>query len=277
VPGPTGPQGPIGNTGPQGPTGATGAASTVPGPQGPAGNQGIQGPKGDTGVSGATGATGATGPAGPGVVAGGTTDQLLAKASATDFDTKWVAAPSGGGGGAGNSLALLTNMWVFSPVPRDPSAATASFANQYAIPLPWQPGKAIKNLVILGNTDQLISAGIYADDNNYPGALLKSLGNITAVFSRAMFTVTPALTINDDVVWIVCRPITAMSTQAVIGGIQIGVRGLVGPDFVSLAPVAGYERTSTDYPDPYPAAATSQGAFYPKPVDRVPVIALQVA
>jgi len=38
------------------------------------------------------------GPAGVGVPAGGTTGQLLAKASGTDFDTHWV---SGGGGGGG--------------------------------------------------------------------------------------------------------------------------------------------------------------------------------
>lgn len=33
-----------------------------------------------------------------GLPAGGTTDQVLAKASDEDYDTKWVDAPSGGGG-----------------------------------------------------------------------------------------------------------------------------------------------------------------------------------
>jgi hypothetical protein len=37
---------------------------------------------------------------GPGVAPGGTTGQMLAKASATDYDTEWVDAPAGGGGGA---------------------------------------------------------------------------------------------------------------------------------------------------------------------------------
>ena len=43
-------------------------------------------PRGDVG---ATGATGATGPAGPGVAAGGTTGQILSKASGTSYDTTW--------------------------------------------------------------------------------------------------------------------------------------------------------------------------------------------
>lgn len=51
-------------------------------------------PKGDTG---ATGSQGPKGEDGLGVPAGGTTGQVLAKASDTDNDTKWVT-PSGGGG-----------------------------------------------------------------------------------------------------------------------------------------------------------------------------------
>lgn len=39
------------------------------------------------------------GPAGPGVPAGGTTGQILAKKSDSDFDTYWIIAPTGGGTG----------------------------------------------------------------------------------------------------------------------------------------------------------------------------------
>jgi hypothetical protein len=94
-PGPTGPQGPAGPTGPQGPTGATGAQGQQ-GATGATGATGAQGPTGATGATGTqgpagpTGATGATGPAGPGVVAGGTTGQVLQKKSATDYDTAWM-------------------------------------------------------------------------------------------------------------------------------------------------------------------------------------------
>lgn len=58
--------------------------------------QGIQGNQGPMGAQGVAGPAGATGPAGPGVPTGGTTGQVLAKASDTDYDTQWV--PSSGGG-----------------------------------------------------------------------------------------------------------------------------------------------------------------------------------
>lgn len=77
--------------GPAGPTGPTGAT-------GPQGSQGIQG---ETGATGATGATGPEGPQGPtgatgaGVAAGGTTGQVLAKSSSTDYATTWTTPFSG--------------------------------------------------------------------------------------------------------------------------------------------------------------------------------------
>lgn len=89
--GDTGAQGPQGEKGDPGPTGATGPA----GPKGDTGEQGPQGEKGDPGPTGATGATGATGSAGPGVITGGTLNQVLAKKSATDYDTKWVDPGTG--------------------------------------------------------------------------------------------------------------------------------------------------------------------------------------
>lgn len=115
VPGPasiiteSGPQGPAGATGPTGATGPAGAT----GPTGPAGADGATGPAGPTGPAGAdgaagpAGATGATGPAGAtgaGVPAGGSTGQVLAKASAADYDTSWITG--GGGGGVSDHGAL---------------------------------------------------------------------------------------------------------------------------------------------------------------------------
>ena len=106
--GATGPAGPAGETGPAGPTGATGPAGsngttftpsvssegviswTNDGGLANPSPVNIKGPTGATGPAGAAGATGATGPAGPGVPTGGTTGQVLAKNSATNYDTKWV-------------------------------------------------------------------------------------------------------------------------------------------------------------------------------------------
>ena len=58
------------------------------------GEQGDPGANGADGSDGADGATGPTGATGPGVAAGGTTGQILAKSSSTDYATEWVS-PSG--------------------------------------------------------------------------------------------------------------------------------------------------------------------------------------
>lgn len=86
VQGPAGPQGEKGDPGPQGPAG----------PKGDTGETGPQGPKGDTG---ATGPQGPAGEDGAGVAPGGTTGQILAKKSNTNYDTEWIGPPSGGSGG----------------------------------------------------------------------------------------------------------------------------------------------------------------------------------
>lgn len=107
----------IGIQGPQGVPGATG-------PTGSTGSTGATGPTGATGI-GTQGATGATGPTGIGIVqsvvageaitvdntdpqnpiisatgkgvpAGGTEQQLLSKATGTDYDTEWVDPPTSG-------------------------------------------------------------------------------------------------------------------------------------------------------------------------------------
>ena len=112
---PAGPQGPQGEPGTPGADGAaatiTVASTTTTNPGADA--QVIQGgtaqnatlafyiPRGATGPTGATGAQGEIGPTGPqgergpsgyGVVAGGSTGYVLAKASNADYDTQWVAA-----------------------------------------------------------------------------------------------------------------------------------------------------------------------------------------
>jgi hypothetical protein len=73
VTGPTGDTGPTGLTGPTGDTGPTGLQSDITGPTGD------PGPTGETGPAG-----------GAGVNSGGTTGQVLTKASATNYDTTWT-------------------------------------------------------------------------------------------------------------------------------------------------------------------------------------------
>ena len=58
--------------------------------------RGKTGPQGPQGKPGADGKTGPQGPAGSGVAAGGTTGQVLAKKSNTNYDTEWIDNSGGG-------------------------------------------------------------------------------------------------------------------------------------------------------------------------------------
>jgi len=76
--------------------GASGWSAAIPF-QGIQGETGATGPQGPQGIQGPTGPAGADGADGEGVPIGGTTGQVLAKVSGTDYDTAWVDAASGGG------------------------------------------------------------------------------------------------------------------------------------------------------------------------------------
>lgn len=85
VPGPEGPQGATGAQGIQGETGATG-------PQGEDGQQGPQGIQGVAGPQGPQGPKGDQGVPGLGIIAGGASGYVLAKASNDDYDMEWISA-----------------------------------------------------------------------------------------------------------------------------------------------------------------------------------------
>lgn len=102
--GPIGPQGPVGPQGVKGEQGARGEQGTPgkdgergeqgpqgePGAAGERGPQGVQGPKGDQGPQGEQGPRGENGADGVGIIAGGTTGQVLAKKSDADYNTEWI-------------------------------------------------------------------------------------------------------------------------------------------------------------------------------------------
>ena len=78
----------------------------VPGPSGSAGAAGSAGPQGDPGPQGDAGPQGDPG---QGVPAGGSTGEVLQKASNDDYDTTWAAAAAGGGNGnVTNSFGAIT-------------------------------------------------------------------------------------------------------------------------------------------------------------------------
>lgn len=70
------------------------------GDTGAKGDKGDTGAKGDTGEQGAKGDKGDKGDPGEGIPTGGTTGQVLAKRSGTDYDVYWKNESGGGGGSA---------------------------------------------------------------------------------------------------------------------------------------------------------------------------------
>jgi hypothetical protein len=67
------------------------------------GSDGAAGAAGATGPQGPAGAAGTNGTNGQGVPTGGTTGQILAKNSSTNYDTGWINAPAGGSTDSGSS------------------------------------------------------------------------------------------------------------------------------------------------------------------------------
>lgn len=95
------------------------------GDTGPAGDTGPQGATGPAGANGSDGADGADGADGVGVPTGGTTGQVLQKASNADHDTEW-ATPSGGG--AVDSVNTQTGDVVLDADDIDDASTTHKFA-----------------------------------------------------------------------------------------------------------------------------------------------------
>lgn len=80
----------------------------------------ITGPQGEQGPQGLQGEQGLPGADGVGVPAGGTTGQVLAKASSADHDTGWVEQSGGGGSGTVESVVPGTGIDVDSTDPSNP-------------------------------------------------------------------------------------------------------------------------------------------------------------
>jgi hypothetical protein len=165
--GATGPQGPKGDTGNTGSAATIAAGTTTTGAAGTSAsvvNSGTSSaavfdftiPKGDTGATGATGPQGPTGATGAGVVAGGTTGQVLAKASNTDYDTSWINVV-GGLNYQGNWNALTNSPTLTSSVGTNGYYYTVSVAGSTNLNgvTDWQVGDwAIFNGSVWQKIDQ---------------------------------------------------------------------------------------------------------------------------
>lgn len=150
--------------------------------------QGAKGDTGATGPAGPAGPTGSQGPAGVGVPTGGTTGQVLAKKSGTNYDTEWVDQ-SGGGGGT-SDYTDLTNKPSINNVTltgnkslSDLGAASESaVAAKYTKPSTGIPKSDLASAVqtSLGKADTALQSAPVTSVNSKTGAVTLTASDVGA-------------------------------------------------------------------------------------------------
>lgn len=273
-----GPQGPDGPQGAQGDLGPPGADSTVPGPQGPPGpqgegiegpqgSQGIQGPQGpqggpgppgaDSAVPGPKGDTGAAGAAGPGVAAGGATGQVLAKRSATDYDTQWAAAA------VSERRRMLPGYGLWYVMPGLPGSMTPVNDTLHYVPFYVEKGRRLDRLAInvsgAGQAGSAARLAIHTDIGGWPGAVALDAGSVsTAAAALAALTIdfTPA----DTLLWLAAlfsgmpaTPPTIDAFSNADGFLEMGYIGTANMTFVGRSGYVYNGRSALPNPAPLPS------------------------
>lgn len=166
-----------------------------------------------TGPPGPAGPAGPAGSAGPGVAPGGTTGQVLAKASATDYHTEWTN-PGGGGGGVSPSQIVPhgvrppggPGLWFNVSAPGAPNSSGGigpSLGGLVVVPLAlladFTVDQIALNLLTAGAGTANQRFGLYtaaASGNLGPDALEVDWGQVsggTAASGIKMVPVTPFL------------------------------------------------------------------------------------
>lgn len=144
-----------------------------------------QGPAGPAGAKGDTGEAGAQGDPGEGVPASGLTGQLLAKASATDYDTEWIDPPSGLGDVVGPGSAVSGNLVAFDgatgKLVQDAGVSASSFATA-------GQGSLADSAVQPGDLAAVATSGAYSDLSGAP-----SLATVATSGAYSDLSGTPSL------------------------------------------------------------------------------------
>jgi hypothetical protein len=150
--------------------------------------QGPTGPAGPTGSAGPAGATGPTGPPGVGIPTGGTTNQVLAKTSLTDYATGWAdAAPI-------RRTVKADTSTAYAPLLTDENqTVTLSNASAITVTLPQDsttafPTGAEIEFVQIGAGQVTFAAGSGATVNGTPGLKLRAQWSAASAKKRAANT-----------------------------------------------------------------------------------------
>jgi hypothetical protein len=192
--------------------------------------KGDTGAAGTNGTNGAAGAAGATGPAGPGVAAGGTSNQVLAKNSATDYDTKWVTPSSGGGGGVMSPWRSGTGNYAtyIAPMVTPANFVINTTLTGFPIRIPNACSLArvqAATAAAASNASTTVEVYLYTDNGqSRPGVKLGSavlpFGNGAAGMLNELFSPYPVVIADAMNCWVLYR-CTASTTVTMTGGVFV--------------------------------------------------------
>ena len=277
--GPEGPQGPQGDPGPQGIQGIQGDPGPQgiqgdpgpqgiqgiqgdPGPQGVQGDPGPQGLKGDTGdtgpqgIQGVKGDTGDTGPAGAGVPAGGAAGRILAKKTATDYDTEWVVPSSSGG--SSDQVVYKNGLYYSSAQDLSSASSVIGTSGIRIVPVWFRAGTLDRvGVEQSGNgtagSGATLGIALYADSSGAPGALLQDFGTVNAEASGYKEIATSYVIPTSGLYWLAFRTNVPSGTTPSYRIIQRPSlqAGIVGPPIIGQTH-SGFQSTGTSFPNPWP-------------------------
>jgi len=181
-------------------------------------------------AAGPAGANGAAGADGVGVPTGGTTGQVLAKSSTTDYATAWQAP--------GLETYRDSNRLLWSTIPAATQVVISGTraAHPYWVPSTGIDCSGIACRVITGATSAVIRLGIYSADptTGYPTSLIINAGTINAETSGDKIASIDSTFIPSGMVWLVGW-LTGGSPNMVLTS-HVGVGGPVPFPQASLAP-----------------------------------------
>jgi len=158
-----------------------------------------------------------------GLPAGGTTDQILAKASNDDYDTKWEDAPSGGGGGGTGTVthtggALTADLPVFGAGTDDIKVGTKSGSTNEVMSASgsFTSGHLIKS----DASGNAVDAGgvLPASEAGASHNFLTAYDATTGAFSKAQPTESDVVNLTTDLAGKVPTTRTISTTSPLTGG-----------------------------------------------------------
>lgn len=216
------------------------------------------GPTGATGATGSTGSTGAAGADGVGVPVGGTTGQVLAKTSNTNYATGWSTPSSAGGYLPTFSFISGTYVLLYGAS----GGSTTGLTNQRLYTTPFYLPQSVSltrigcEVSAAGNAGAVMRIGVYTDIGGMPGN--PEIDTTVAADAIASPEATISVTLAAGWHWAAACPqnaaTTAPSVRTSTTVLPLGFLYSLGAAYVgAAASPGGYYKASVAgaFPTPY--------------------------